>query len=466
MFPQNSARVAAAEEGAAARDHGQSAVFHWTKVCQRQCSEPKYPKLDARIERHTQRNQRAGLNKSLYDAYIKAFRWASDRLDRHEHGGIICFVSNGGWIDGNSQDGFRKCLEREFSSIYVFNLRGNQRTSGELSRKEGGKIFGAGSRTPIAVTLLVKNPDKPSDGATIHYHDIGDYLSQKEKLAIVKKFGSVVSPGMKWRMLQPNEHGDWLNQRNDVFDTFIPLAPENKFDATSESVFTTYAIGVSTNRDAWVYNFSEREVESNMRRLIAFYNEQRQAFAEARKVDSRLRVEDFIDSNAAKISWTRSLRKGVENSIEYAYKHQELRKSVYRPFCKSVLYFDKAFIESPGLNSSLFPNENLRNITICVSPSANDNLSLLIADSLANLHFNGDTQCFPLYYYEERDVQSPSLFDSVGGMEYVRRDGSERFHPDACAEAIRQKRHERRHFLLCVRGSCTVRGIGRLSPMI
>lgn len=120
---------------------------------------------------------------ALRDSYIKAFRWASDRIPKDE-GGIVAFISNGAWIDGNAQDGMRRCFEEEFTSIYVLNLRGNQRTSGELSRKEGGKIFGSGSRTPIAITFLVKNPAKKGQKAVIHYHDIGDYLTREQKLKI------------------------------------------------------------------------------------------------------------------------------------------------------------------------------------------------------------------------------------------------------------------------------------------
>jgi len=423
MFPKNTEQVERQKSATVRVILGNPPYSIGQKSANDNAQNQSYPKLDARIESTYARESNAGLNKSLYDAYIKAFRWASDRLDK-KAGGVICFVSNGAWLDGNSQDGFRKHLEREFSSIYVFNLRGNQRTSGELSRKEGGKIFGSGSRTPIAITVLVKNPEKSSERATIQYHDIGDYLSQKEKLTIVKKFGSVANGEMKWRTLHPNEHGDWVNQRNDAFDTFIPLAPEKKFDATTESVFVSYAIGVSTNRDAWVYNFSGREVESNMRRMITFYNEQQQAFAEARKADSSLQVEDYIDGNVRKISWTRSLRRDVEKSIAHSYKPHELRKSVYRPFCKMNLYFDKAFVESPGLSASLFPNQQFHTPVIGLTGiGASKQFSMVITDSISNLDFIEKSQCFPLYYYEERDVQSPSLFDSTGSTEYVRRDG-------------------------------------------
>lgn len=156
MFPQNSERVEKQLKAPLRVIIGNPPYSIGQKSANDNAQNESYPQLDAKIAATYAKKSNAGLNKSLYDAYIKAFRWSSDRLDP-ENGGIIAFVSNGAWLDGNSTDGFRKSLEEEFDKIYVFNLRGNQRTSGELSRKEGGKIFGSGSRTPIAVTLLVKN---------------------------------------------------------------------------------------------------------------------------------------------------------------------------------------------------------------------------------------------------------------------------------------------------------------------
>ncbi|MCD8281657.1 MAG: DEAD/DEAH box helicase family protein, partial [Prevotella sp.] len=179
-----------------------------------------YPILDKKIADTYVEKSIAKLNRSTYDTYIKAFRWASDRIPEDE-GGIVAFISNGAWLDGNAQDGFRRCLEEEFTSIYVFNLRGNQRTSGELSRREGGKIFGSGSRTPIAITFLVKNPAKAGRKAEIYYHDIGDYKSREEKLDIIKKFGSINA--IPWQNITPNEKADWICQRDGVFDSLIPL---------------------------------------------------------------------------------------------------------------------------------------------------------------------------------------------------------------------------------------------------
>lgn len=421
MFPQNSERVARQKKAPLRVIMGNPPYSIGQKSANDNAQNQKYEKLDSDIAKTYAKLSSAGLNKSLYDAYIKAYRWSTDRLDP-KNGGIIAFVSNGAWLDGNSTDGFRKSLEKEFSSIWVFNLRGNQRTSGELSRKEGGKIFGSGSRTPIAITLLVKNPKSTNKKAEIHYQDIGDYLSREEKLAIVKKFKSVGKPEMTWKNLKPNAEGDWLNQRNDVFDTFIPMAPEKKFDAKCQSYFNTYSLGANSNRDAWVYNFSQNYVESNMLKFIDFYNEQHKAYSKALELKPKLKIEDFIKSEPKKISWTRSLRKSAEKGIDYSFKKEKIQLGLYRPFTKQKLYFDKPFIESPGLNDLFFPNQNINNV-ICVSPSPNDNIAVLIADSLANLHFNGDSQCFPLYYYEELQKSSPTLFDAASEDEFIRKDG-------------------------------------------
>ena len=422
-FPQNSERVQRQKKAPVRVIIGNPPYSIGQKSANDNAQNQVYSTLDARISECYAALSSAGLNKSLYDAYIKAFRWSTDRLDP-EHGGIIAFVSNGAWLDGNSTDGFRLAIEKEFSSIWVFNLRGNQRTSGELSRKEGGKIFGSGSRTPISITILVKNPKATNKKAEIHYHDIGDYLSQQEKLSMVRKFKSVGNPNMKWKKLKPNEHGDWVNQRSDVFDTLIPMAPEKKFEPKSQSFFNTYAIGVATNRDAWVYNFSISEIENNMQRTIAFYNEQQEAFAKRRKINSKLKVEDFIDSDSTKVSWTVNLKKDLEKGLKYNFQKTEIKTGVYRPYTKQQLYFDKPFIERPGLSPKMFPNAKNTNLVITISGiGASKDFSALITDTISNLDTLEKTQCFSLYYYDENKSNQRSLFDTPDENEFVRRDG-------------------------------------------
>jgi predicted helicase len=345
MFPQNSDRVIAQKKAPLRVIMGNPPYSIGQKSANDNAQNQSYPKLDAKISGTYAKESGAGLNKSLYDAYIKAFRWSTDRLDPI-NGGMIAFVSNGAWLDGNSTDGFRKCLEKDFTAIYVFNLRGNQRTSGELSRKEGGKIFGSGSRTPIAITFLVKNPSVKTDKAVIHYHDIGDYLSREDKLGIISKFKSVNNSKIDWQPLTPNESGDWISQRNDLFSTFISIEPEKKFDLKTQTFFNTYSLGVSTNRDPWVYNFSKTQVCVNMKRMIDFYNQERERFVEVKKRNQEITIEDFINTDSKSISWSRSLRNDISKNTSHSFENGELVISVYRPFCKQKLYFSRAFNEA------------------------------------------------------------------------------------------------------------------------
>ncbi len=423
MFPQNSARVQAQQKAPLRVIIGNPPYSVGQKSANDNAQNQDYPKLDARIAKTYAAGSKATSVKALYDAYIKAFRWSTDRLDP-KHGGIIAFVSNGAWLDSNGMDSFRKCLEKEFSSIYVFNLRGNQRTSGELSRKEGGKIFGSGSRTPIAVTFLVKNPTATAGPATIYYHDIGDYLSREEKLGLVKKFGSIESMEDQWQVLQPNEHGDWLNLRDDVFGEFIPLAAEDKFDAKSQSFFLVNSLGLASGRDSWVYNFSKLNLEHHVNRALAFFNEQSIAFRKAKESQPILDADDFIDSDPQKLSWNRNLKQDLEKFKIHSFRNEGVVVAHYRPFCKNHLYFDKDFNAMLYQNKKLFPTPSTENRVICVSGvGASKDFSALITDCIPDLQLQFNGQCFPLYYYEDRAKAAPSLFDVAGEPERVRRDG-------------------------------------------
>jgi predicted helicase len=423
MFPQNSERVARQKKAPLRVIMGNPPYSVGQRSANDNAQNQKYDKLDARIANTYAKATDATNKNSLYDSYIKAFRWSTDRLDP-KHGGVIAFVSNGAWLDGNSTDGFRKILEKEFSSIWVFNLRGNQRTSGELSRQEGGKIFGSGSRTPIAITLLVKNPAVRTDKATIHYHDIGDYLSREEKLAIIQKFGSVSNAEMKWRTLKPNEHGDWINQRNDVFETFLPIGDKNDKSNKATFFLPVYSNGLKTQRDTWCYNSSHLKLKENIRKHLDFYNEQRIAFLDASKKQPDLKVKSFLRRDAKSISWTRALEWDVEKDKEHKLDDGTFVNAYYRPFFKQKLYYSRALNEMVYQIPKLFPNPSLKNLVICVSGvGVTKDFSTIISDTLPDLELIGKSQCFPLHYYEERQKNSPTLFDTEGEDEYIRRDG-------------------------------------------
>lgn len=389
-----------------------------------------YPTLDARIANTYAALTDATLKGSLYDSYIRAFRWASDRItDR----GIVCFVSNGGWIDGSSSNGFRRCLAAEFNSVYVFNLKGNQNTSDW--RREGGKVFDAGAKIGVAITMLVKNPDSSEHGV-IHYHDIGDSLPREEKLSIIRKFALDGTIG--WDEIKPDKYGDWLNQRDDAFYDFIPLGMKPKFKAP-HGVFLTYATGLKTQRDAWAWDYSLEALRGNVARLIKNMNDD-MAGANGNP--------DLLTYDSSRCSWTRRLVDRARKMEPIVFDGLHAVKGMYRPFVKQWVYFDQLMNERPSQHPRLFPlavgerskdhpNTHylleamhgsrmggkdggeipsqyfltcMPNMTIVTSENGT-----FISNVLPDLELVHHGQCFPLYWYEEKEVGT-TLFD---GNDYV-----------------------------------------------
>lgn len=419
MFPENSERLEIQRKGPVRVIIGNPPYSEGQKSANDNAQNQKYEKLDKRIKETYAQESSASLNKSLYNSYIKAFRWSSDRLD--QSGGIIAFISNGDWLDGNSTDGFRKVIEKEFSKIYVFNLKGNQNI--QDWKREGGKIFGSGSKNGIAITLLIKNPNYQKEKATIYYHDIGDYLSKEDKLKKIENFKTISK--MKFNILAPNKHGDWLTQRNEGFNAFIDLVPDKKFNLKCESFYVTNIIGVSTNRDDWVYNFSKKAISLNMKLMIDFYNLQNENYQNSKKINPLIQVDDIINTDSTKIKWTTNLKKDVIKNIKHSFNN-EIINGMYRPFTKAKLYYDKSFIERPGLSKKIFPSEVYKNLQIVVmGPGASKGFSVLMTDKITNLDFIEKSQALPLYYYEEINKQSQSLFDHVinGEKGYIKKDG-------------------------------------------
>lgn len=368
----------------------------------------KYPQLDSRIGETYAKYSSATNKNSLYDSYMRGIRWASDRIKEK---GIVCYVTNGSFIDNNAMDGLRKCLVDEFTSIYCFNLRGNQRTSGETSRKEGGKIFGSGSRASIAITLLIKNPDTPFSGQ-IFYHDIGDYLTRQDKLKIISNFGGI--DGIEWREIFPNNSHDWINQRDPAFNGFTALG--NKKDSTEKTIFSSYSNGVKTNRDAWCYNFSRNAVAANMSRMIDFYNQQ---VAQYQALKDKPSVDKFINTDPTKISWSQGIKNNLEKLKSDQLDGNSIVSGIYRPYCRQWMYFNKCWNDRTYQMPKIFPIAPLENLVICVSGTgAGKSFSVLISSVVSNLHFLDTSQCFPLYTYKKSDRST--LFDTTDQPEYTR----------------------------------------------
>ena len=322
-----------------------------------------YPTLDASI-RSTYAERSSSTNKNkLYDSYVRAIRWASNRLAESPAGGVIGFVTNGGWLDGNAAAGIRDTLTREFHHIYVYNLRGNARTSGEQRRREAGTVFDSGSRATVAIMLLVKQPAPvPVGGGTISYHDVGDYLGREEKLAAVT---AATIADLPWERIKPNAQHDWLNQRDERYGQLVPLSGE------PGAIFHTASGGLLTSRDAWVYNSSEASLRRNVQGMIDFYNDQVGAFAVHATgqphAPSLAEVQAFVDKDPSRFSWSSVPLSGVASGQRYSFRDDMIRPSVYRPFFRQAVAFDPTLNHRTSQLPRLYPTPESENVGISVA---------------------------------------------------------------------------------------------------
>ena len=362
-----------------------------------------YDELDSRIaETYVAKTGAANKNK-IYDSYIRAYRWASDRI---ENSGIIGFITNAGWLEALSADGMRKCMADEFSSIYIYHLKGNARTSGEQRRKEKDNIFSEGSRAPVAMVFLVKNPNDPIKGK-IFFHSVEDYLTREQKLNEVSKFGSISNKEMSWERIIPDKHGDWLNQKDDSFDNFISLYEKDK-NKTNTSIFRDYAIGICSSRDPWVYNSSKSTLLSNMRNTIDSYNEA------VEKIKKGEKESIIISTTKAQISWSSSLKDRLNRVKESTLDSKCLVQATYRPFIKQQLYYDTkyGFIHRPGRWKYFFlPQQN--NIVISVTGLGNSDFSCFISSTHMDYQTLFNSQSFPRFIYSDEGEKIDAITDSA-----------------------------------------------------
>ena len=334
-----------------------------------------YERLEQRIADTYVKNSNAGLNKGSYDSYVKAFRWASDRLETQ---GVIGFVTNGGFLDSQSASGLRKSFYQEFNYLYIYNLRGNQRTQGEKSRKEGGKIFGSGSRAPIAISILIKDG---SNEHHLYYKDIGDYLTRQQKFDAISNAASV--NGIEWTELTPDKNDDWLNQRDKNYQTYRPIANESN----QSGILSKNAVGISTNRDAWIYSFSKRCLENKVQTLIGTYT-------------GELNSGSNIPSNrnGKDIKWSPKLEQLLKRGQPIKFDENNIRLGLYRPYTKKYLYYDNKLVERPGLYYKQFGDNN--EVIFTTGRGASNNFSALATDLIPNMHLEDTGQGFMRYNNE------------------------------------------------------------------
>ena len=364
----------------------------------------KYPEIDRRIaETYLASTLTKGGKRSSYDSYIRAIRWASDHIGNC---GIIGFVTNAGFIQSASADGMRKCLADEFSNIYIFHLRGNARTSGTLRQKEGGNIFGVGSRAPVAISLLVKNPLAKQSGQ-IFFYDIGDYLDITQKLEKIKKLKSIAGLKDKWKKIVPDSYHDWLNQRDGCFRNFPAMG--DKKNEQRLTIFKLYSSGVVSGRDAWVYNASKTKLLQNVQRMTEFYNQEIDRYSRYRKrfPNKAVNVRDFVKKDVKKFSWGGgNWQASFKKQIKETFSEDLTEISNVRPFTKSWHYSATRFNHSSYSMREIFPAGASENLAICVSGNGKrGGFSVIMSNRITDFQFEDNGQCFPLYFYEKSDAR-------------------------------------------------------------
>lgn len=364
-----------------------------------------HPKLEKLVCEKYGQNSTTKVGATTRDTLIQSIYMASELLkDR----GVIGFVVNGSFIDSKSADRFRKCVAKEFSHLYVLNLRGNRHTSGEVSKKEGGQIFDSGSRVTIAIVFFVKDKSVPNN--TIFYYEVEDYLKREAKLNLLAGFENLES--VPFSEITPNAKGDWINQRNEQFEKLIPL----KGDTTLHPrIFDINSPGVMSGRDPWVYNFSPNILKQSVQTCIDTYNADlkrfnarfREAFKQRTKGVKSAELykqlnDKEITTDQTKIAWTANLKNHlIKNKNLQESSMERIRLALYRPFNKQWLYWDKDWINRQGKFSKIFPDKDAQNVVINTSSMASRNFSCLIANEITDIQTMANTQAYPLYYYDD-----------------------------------------------------------------
>lgn len=375
----------------------------------------KYATLDKRVAETYAGKSTATNKNSLYDSYLRAFRWATDRIGER---GIVSFVTNNGWIDGNTADGVRLSFAEEFTDIYVFNLRGNSHGGGETAKKEGGNVFDI--RVGVQILVGIKDPlsTKPCH---IHYSSVADYLKAAEKLEIINQSAPST---MDWTTIQPNQYGDWINQRNADFETW-PVLGDKK--ATGEiRFFTTFSAGLKSGRDPWCYDFSRVGLEANMRELVGCYNTVRREFntwAEQQGLTRRSDADvtrflrDYDGEAARRISWNRSLKQQCARGKDIQFTEIALRPSTYRPFTAQRAYFDRRVNDMVYQLPSMFPTPKHDNIGIVsMAPRPGKEFAVLATGLIPDLSlFTYTGQFFPRWTWEPVEDPEGEL-DLLGSL--------------------------------------------------
>ena len=354
---------------------------------------------------------------SLQDLYKMSIRWATDRLGER---GLIAFVTPNGYIDGNAEVGMRACLADEFTTIHIFNLRGNALLSGEPRRREKGNVFGSSTRVGVSIVVMAINPNAKQDQCCILYRDIGDYLSTQEKRQILVNLGSINGIN-DWRPITPDQHNDWINQRDTTWETLLPLGHKDaKADkpGSPDTVMRLYSGGVKTNRDPYLYSYAAAALSDFVEQMVEFYEKRRRTV----QLGAITLKEATTNDSPHRIKWTRELKNRLRRDAVASFETEYLRTAHHRPFVKQWLYSDPLYIEMIYRVPAMFPTGTTPNQVIGITGRGwKGGFSALVADITPDIQLMGNGQAFPRYTYPRASnganrgpLSTASLISSTG----------------------------------------------------
>ncbi len=357
----------------------------------------RYTVIDGRINKTYAKDSKATLNTKLYDAYVKFFRWAVDRLQGHD--GIICFVSNNSFIDQIAFDGMRKHLLKDFHQIYHLDLHGNVRKNPKLSGTTHN-VFGI--QVGVGITIAIRAANNSTQ--KLYYYRVPEYWRRTEKLKFLAEKSSI--DDIEWEDLQPDEKHTWLTQgMYSEFATFFSMGTKEARSVRQvevQTLFKTYSLGVSTNRDSIVYDFNYQRLERRIKQFIENYNDEVSRWARSgHPVD----IDNFVRYD--KVKWSRNLKRDLKHERYAQFDKTAIRRSLYRPFTGIWLYFADIIVDERGMSGLFFPTAaaEAENAMIVVSDHGyRSPFSILVTNMLADLHILASTdgfQCFPYYTYAE-----------------------------------------------------------------
>ena len=357
----------------------------------------KYETMDARVAETYSKASTATNKKALADPYVKAIRWASDRIGDE---GVVAFVTNSGFLDGVAFDGMRKLLVDDFDVIYILDLSGNVRKNPKLS----GTTYNVfGIQVGVSINFFVKRRGKTNSQAEIFYARVDELWRKEDKYRYLDTKEHYRN--IEWKAIKPDQRYTWLTEGlHAEFETFIPIGTKQAKAEKGKAVdviFKIFSSGVATSRDAWVYNFDRNALTENMKRTIEYYNEQ--VFRWKHRADKEANVDNFVVYDDLKISWSSALKQKLEGGQIAEFADSKIRQSFYRPFTKSNLFFDRVMNQRVFVLPSIFPTPEteVENQVIWLKVGATWPTFALMIDKIPDTLPSSGSQCFPFYTYDE-----------------------------------------------------------------